>query len=204
LPTEAEWEYACRAGTTTEFNVGSDLFCSQARFYYSFHPTGHTCGGSSSAGTVDVGSYSANDFGLYDMHGNVWEWCFDSYASYGAAAVTDPFVTGGSGRVVRGGSWAGHSGHCRSAERSQQPPDSMTNGVGFRVVLAPEHPQRPGMVLIPAGTFSMGSDVAAGPPYYNVSGNQPVHEVTISQNFWMGEHEVTQAEYQALMGTNPS
>ncbi|MCP3881584.1 MAG: formylglycine-generating enzyme family protein, partial [Sulfitobacter sp.] len=83
LPTEAEWEYACRAGTTTDFNVGPDLFCADARFYYSSDSSSY-CGVSS---TIDVGSYSANAFGLYDMHGNVYEWCLDSYASYGAGAV---------------------------------------------------------------------------------------------------------------------
>ncbi|MCP3882560.1 MAG: formylglycine-generating enzyme family protein, partial [Sulfitobacter sp.] len=83
LPTEAEWEYACRAGTTTEFNVGPDLLCADAHFSYSSHSSSY-CGVSS---TIDVGSYSANAFGLYDMHGNVYEWCLDSYASYGAGAV---------------------------------------------------------------------------------------------------------------------
>ncbi|MCP4082784.1 MAG: formylglycine-generating enzyme family protein, partial [Planctomycetaceae bacterium] len=136
LPTEAEWEYACRAGTTTEFNVGSDLFCADARFSYSEH-SGNGCGVSTSAGTIDVGSYSANAFGLYDMHGNVWEWCLDSYASYGAAGVTDPFVTGGSNRVIRGGSWYGNSSYCRSAYRRGSSPGSSNVFIGFRAVLAP-------------------------------------------------------------------
>ncbi|MCP4074542.1 MAG: formylglycine-generating enzyme family protein, partial [Hyphomicrobiales bacterium] len=135
LPTEAEWEYACRAGTTTEFNVGSDLFCADARFGFSYH-SNSSCGISS---TIDVGSYSANAFDLYDMHGNVWEWCLDSYAGYGAAAVTDPFVTGGSSsRVVRGGSWSGDSYHCRSAYRYSFCPGYSGNRfslIGFRAVL---------------------------------------------------------------------
>ncbi|MCP5023380.1 MAG: SUMF1/EgtB/PvdO family nonheme iron enzyme, partial [bacterium] len=204
LPKEAEWEYACRAGTTTEFNVGSDLFCSQARFSYSYHPSGNHCGVSTSAGTIDVGAYFPNDFGLYDMHGNVWEWCLDSYASYNSAPVTDPFVTGGSNRVIRGGSWNSPSSYCRSACRFSTNSGSSSLYVGFRVVLAPENPPPAGMVLIPAGTFSMGSDAPTGLPYNNSSNQQPVHDVTISQDFWMGEHEVTQAEYQALMSTNPS
>ncbi|MCP4963793.1 MAG: formylglycine-generating enzyme family protein, partial [bacterium] len=137
LSTEAEWEYACRAGTTTEFNVGSDLFCGQARFWISYHPNNNYCGVTPFAGTIDVGSYSANDFGLYDMHGNVWEWCLDSYASYGAAAVTDPFVTGGSNRVLRGGSWSNNSGVCRSAVRYGDSPGISSRDIGFRVVLAP-------------------------------------------------------------------
>ncbi|MCP5021590.1 MAG: formylglycine-generating enzyme family protein [bacterium] len=136
LPTEAEWEYACRAGTTTEFNVGSDLFCADARFWSSYH-SNSGCGVSNSAGTIDVGSYSANAFGLYDMHGNVWEWCLDSYAGYGAAAVTDPFVTGGSHRVIRGGSWYGNSRYCRSAYRGSYRPVKPSHTLGFRAVLAP-------------------------------------------------------------------
>ncbi len=134
LPTEAEWEYACRAGTVTEFNVGSALFCGQAKFWYSYHSNG-SCNSSS---PVNVGSYAANAFGLYDMHGNVWEWCLDSYAGYSGASQTDPFVTGGSGRVVRGGSWwDSFSGGCRSAFRYNRSPGNSYFGVGFRAVLAP-------------------------------------------------------------------
>ncbi len=84
-----------------------------------------------------MGSYSANAFGLYDMHGNVWEWCLDSYASYGAAAVTDPFVTGGSDRVLRGSSWGNTSYHCRSAYRGNLSPGYSFDSIGFRAVLAP-------------------------------------------------------------------
>jgi formylglycine-generating enzyme required for sulfatase activity len=204
LPTEAEWEYACRAGTTTEFNVGADLFCADARFAFSYH-SNSSCGVSS---TIAVGSYAPNAFGLYDMHGNVWEWCLDYYASYDAAAVTDPFVTGGLTRVVRGGSWDGPSSPCRSAFRNSSSSGFSGSSVGFRVVLAkvldPFAAPVPSMVLIPAGTFDMGSDAASTAPYYNGGSQQPVHNVTISEAFWMGETEVTQAEYQALMGTNPS
>jgi formylglycine-generating enzyme required for sulfatase activity len=135
LPTEAEWEYACRAGTTTEFNVGSALFCNQARFLYSYHSNSECSGWSS--GTVPVGSYSANLWGLFDMHGNVCEWCLDTFASYPSGAVTDPFVTGGPFRVFRGGKWFGSSYDCRSAERLINTPGYTDNSFGFRVVLAP-------------------------------------------------------------------
>jgi formylglycine-generating enzyme required for sulfatase activity len=135
LPTEAEWEYACRAGTTTEFNVGADLFCADARFWYSEH-SNSSCGVSGSAGTIAVGSYSANAFGLYDMHGNVFEWCLDSYGDYSSGAVTDPFVTGGSFRVLRGGSWNSHSNLCRSAARNYTSPGLSNLNIGFRVVFA--------------------------------------------------------------------
>jgi formylglycine-generating enzyme required for sulfatase activity len=134
LPTEAEWEYACRAGTTTEFNTGAALFCNDAKFDYSYH-SNSSCNYSSS--TVPVGSYAPNAWGLYDMHGNVWEWCLDSYASYTAGAVTDPFVTGGPNRVIRGGGWNVNSSFCRSAIRVSSIPGITDLSLGFRVVLAP-------------------------------------------------------------------
>ena len=137
LPTEAEWEYACRAGTTTEFNVGSALFCNQARFFYSYHSSSECSGWQS--GTVPVGQYPANAWGLHDMHGNVWEWCLDSITDYLAGAVTDPFVTGGPVRVIRGGGWLTDSPYCRSAVRAGGggTPGDAFDSVGFRVVLGP-------------------------------------------------------------------
>ncbi len=206
LPTEAEWEYACRAGTTTEFNVGADLFCADAQFAHSYH-SNSSCGTSS---TIAVGSHPANAFGLYDMHGNVWEWCLDSIASYSAGSATDPLVTGGSDRVVRGGGWDDNSAVCRSAQRGGITPGFSASFLGFRVVLGlvldPEARPVPvpGMVQIPAGSFDMGSDALDAAPYFNNASQQPVHNVTISEAFWMGEYEVTQGEYQALIGVNPS
>jgi formylglycine-generating enzyme required for sulfatase activity len=134
LPTEAEWEYACRAGTTTEFNVGVSLLCNQAKFWYSYH-SNSAC---SSSGHVPVASYLPNAWGLYDMHGNVFEWCLDSFAPYSAGAVTDPLITGGPSRVIRGGSWYDYSRYCRSASRYYISSPGYTDGfIGFRVVLAP-------------------------------------------------------------------
>jgi formylglycine-generating enzyme required for sulfatase activity len=134
LPTEAEWEYACRAGTTTEFHYGPDLFCNQARFGSSEHinpPTPCNYG----PGAGPVGRYLPNAFGLYDMHGNVYEWCLDSLAPYSSAAVTNPFVTGGQTRIVRGGATEDSSRYCRAARR---PTNGFIGGYsGFRVVLAP-------------------------------------------------------------------
>jgi len=132
LPTEAEWEYACRAGTTTEYNVGSVLFCNQAKFSYSSHSNSSCNSGS----TVQVASYAMNAWGLYDMHGNVSEWCIDSHAGYSAGAFTDPFITGGTYRVRRGGGFAS-SFNCRSAYRDADFPSYTSGHVGFRVVLAP-------------------------------------------------------------------
>jgi formylglycine-generating enzyme required for sulfatase activity len=134
LPTEAEWEYACRAGTTTEFNVGDELSCYQAAIFYSYHDP---AGCSQWISTAPVLSYAPNGWGLYEMHGNVWEWCLDSYASYSAGAVTDPFVTGGPERVQRGGSCLSWSSSCRSAFRGRALSSYTYRDFGFRVVLAP-------------------------------------------------------------------
>jgi formylglycine-generating enzyme required for sulfatase activity len=138
LPTEAEWEYACRAGTATEFHTGQQLQCSEARFVRDVGPPVIEC--MNPWGTAPVGSYAANAFGLHDMHGNVWEWCLDSFAGYSFSAVTDPFVTGGSYRMKRGGDAGLPSFKCRSAYRFWQAPDEVEAFylmTGFRVVLAP-------------------------------------------------------------------
>jgi formylglycine-generating enzyme required for sulfatase activity len=129
LPTEAEWEYVCRAGTTTEWNTGASLTMSQANFNNAV-----------SGQTTVVGSYAANPWGLFDMHGNVWEWCLDSWdvsANYPSSAVSDPYVSSGPIRVIRGGSWPNSADDCRSAVRSGGPPGIAYNFLGFRVVLAP-------------------------------------------------------------------
>jgi formylglycine-generating enzyme required for sulfatase activity len=134
LPTEAEWEYACRAGTTTEFNLGDALTCGDALIFLSDH-TGQLC--TSGSGTFDVGSFAPNAWGLYDMHGNVSEWCLDAYAGYQPGEVEDPFVSAGLQRVVRGGSFVAASRDCRSARRLLGNPVSVGVELGFRVVLAP-------------------------------------------------------------------
>ncbi|MFN9945901.1 MAG: formylglycine-generating enzyme family protein [Planctomycetota bacterium] len=142
LPTEAEWEYCCRAGTTTEFHTGATLVCGQANFGYSYHSNTNCTINQ----TAVVGSYAPNAWGLHDMHGNVWEWCQDSWGfstSYPSAAVTDPFVASGPStpsRVFRGGSWNDFSRNCRSASRYGLYPPYTYNDGGFRVVLAPVLP----------------------------------------------------------------
>jgi hypothetical protein len=130
LPTEAEWEYVCRAGTTTEWSTGGSPTFAQANFQHINWPGG---------GTMPVGSYSANPWGLCDTHGNVWELCLDAWdlsANYPSSPVSDPFVSTGAYRVVRGGAWNSPPDNGRSAFRSLMPPGSYSY-IGFRVVLAP-------------------------------------------------------------------
>jgi formylglycine-generating enzyme required for sulfatase activity/PKD repeat protein len=135
LPTEAEWEYCCRAGTTTEFHFGPTLVCGQANFGFSYH-SNTNC---SINQTAVVGSYPPNAWGLHDMHGNVWEWCQDAWdfsANYPSGPVTDPVVACCPFRVVRGGSWFFDSNFCRSAFRYSSDPAGTLFDFGFRVVLA--------------------------------------------------------------------
>jgi len=133
LPTEAEWEYACRSGTTTPFNTGRNLTTSQANYddYYSY---GGSAKGTYLQRTQPVGSYASNAWGLYDMHGNVWEWCSDWYGSYGTSAGTNPQgPDSGSYRVLRGGGWDGNAQGCRSASRINRSPRDYGNYCGFRI-----------------------------------------------------------------------
>ena len=139
LPTEAEWEYACRAGTTTAFNTGNNITTSQAN-YDGNYPYNNNAKGEYRQRTMPVGSFEANPWGLYDMHGNVSEWCWDWYDSYPSEAQTDPTGAAashdfdGSYRVLRGGSW-GYYGHdLRSAYRSYDYPYGRYDGVGFRLL----------------------------------------------------------------------
>jgi formylglycine-generating enzyme required for sulfatase activity len=133
LPTEAEWEYACRAGTSDPFNTGYNISTGQAN-YNGNYPYHNNAKGAYRGKTVSVGSFAANAWGLYDMHGNVWEWCWDWYGNYPSRAQTDP--TGpstGADRVNRGGSWNHHARYLRSANRNYSGPSSQYNYLGFRL-----------------------------------------------------------------------
>jgi len=137
LPTEAEWEYACRAGTTTPFNVGKTINTNQANF------DGTRTYGKSDSGqyrekTVAVRSFEPNAWGLFGMHGNIWEWCADWYGGdyYGIAGAVDPEgPRRGTHRVVRGGCWHSPPHNCRSAARETKTPNHSDYNVGFRVVV---------------------------------------------------------------------
>lgn len=145
LPTESEWEYAARAGTTTAFYLGSTLHSGQANFsgqyeYDAFAGNIYNASGIFLDQTTAVGSYAPNGWGLYDMIGNVYEWCQDWYGWYPTGSVTDPQgAVSGPSRVVRGGSWDYVGQGCRSAIRGHGPLGG-NNVIGFRVVLALSQP----------------------------------------------------------------
>jgi hypothetical protein len=132
LPSEAEWEYACRAWRTTPFFFGESLDKNQANF--------------ESDSTTDVGSFPPNAFGLYDMHGNVWEWCLDTWHGNYQGAPTDgtAWTTGENSKlaILRGGSWDNSPRYCRSTCRTRNEPDVQDDMVGFRVVSEIEEPNK--------------------------------------------------------------
>ncbi|MFZ4525725.1 MAG: formylglycine-generating enzyme family protein [Chlorobium sp.] len=143
LPTEAEWEYACRAGTTTPFNTGENLTTDQAN-YDGNYPYNNNQKGKYRENTVPVDSFEPNAWGLYNMHGNVWEWCRDWYEGKyyeeckAKGTVTNPSgPETGSYRVVRGGSWYNFAEYCRSAHRYRLTPDARHSFGGFRLVFVP-------------------------------------------------------------------
>jgi formylglycine-generating enzyme required for sulfatase activity len=230
LPTEAEWEYACRAGTRTRYSCGEDLHPQYAWFR-------DNSGGRM---THRVGQTRPNGWGLYDMHGNVNEWCQDKYDGgyYANSSLADPVgPTSSSSRVVRGGSWSGGPRDCRSADRNGKTPGSWDSSLGFRVAQVPAEsaplakdrasPPEPGpeattapepapkptelpeitnsigmkFKLIPAGEFMMGSP--EDDPYKRAN-ETPQHRVRITKPFYLGVHEVTQEQYEKVMEENPS
>jgi formylglycine-generating enzyme required for sulfatase activity len=139
LPTEAEWEHACRAGTETPFAFGRTITAHQANFDGNFPYNGGPAGPYRNA-TAPVGSYRPNAFGLFDMHGNIWEWCQDWFQddAYGAGDWIDPQGPQyGHDRVLRGGGWYNNAGSCRSAYRYWDQPEDSDDDMGFRVVLIP-------------------------------------------------------------------
>jgi sulfatase modifying factor 1 len=129
LPTEAQWEYACRADTKTAFSFGAELTSEQANI----------SGGSGE--TVDLGKYPGNSWGFHDMHGNVFEWCADWYGAYPTGAVGDPVdpvgPADGSSRVLRGGSYGNTASYARSAYRFRSEPAISNYDLGFRLSLRP-------------------------------------------------------------------
>jgi formylglycine-generating enzyme required for sulfatase activity len=137
LPTEAQWEYACRGLTSTPFHYGPDLSSLEANFDGNF-PYGAAPTGPWLHQTSPRGTYRPNLFGLFDMHGNVWEWCADWYddSYYTRSPVRDPAgPPTGVLRVLRGGSWYSYSWTCRSGGRERFSPDSGSGNYGFRLAM---------------------------------------------------------------------
>ena len=135
LPTEAEWEYACRAGSSTPFSTGGNVTATQANWYTNYPYIDGEGGGPYNRHTVPVTDYEPNAWGLHNMHGNVGEWCWDALGSYDALPADNPASTAdGSFRIVRGGSWFDVGKHLRSAYRSVLPAAYRTDNIGFRVV----------------------------------------------------------------------
>jgi formylglycine-generating enzyme required for sulfatase activity len=138
LPTEAEWEFACRAGTGTIFHCGDDLTSREANFN-GHYPYGRSARGPYLERTSPVGAFAPNAWGLHDMHGNVWEWCSDWFAEdfYAHSPEQDPQgPDAGEKRVLRGGAWYYYGWFCRAAYRYRRRPEERLDSAGFRVVLA--------------------------------------------------------------------
>ncbi len=149
LPTEAQWEYAARAGTTTRYHYGDDAACDKMNYENDPGSSETKCVDYIRSknlpvdSTVPVKSYAPNQWGIYDMHGNVWEWCSDWYGDYPEDAQIDPpGPSKGSIRVFRGGSWYVRARFCRSAIRDRNWPDDRNFNLGFRLVLPPAHRAR--------------------------------------------------------------
>jgi uncharacterized repeat protein (TIGR02543 family) len=196
LPTEAQWEYAAKGGNSTPGNytyAGSNTADDVA--WHSDNSDGKT---------HEVGKKAANGLGLYDMNGNVYEWCWDWWFSYSGEAQTDPVgAVSGSSREIRGGSCINSEVHCRSVFRHDYSPYARHLALGFRLVRPLEEEinkiKKIEMVSIPGGSFEMGDVKNEG---YDDE-EKPVHTVTLT-GFYMSKYQVTQAQYQAVMGTNPS
>ncbi|MBO4528739.1 MAG: formylglycine-generating enzyme family protein, partial [Victivallales bacterium] len=241
LPTEAQWEYACRAGTTTALNSGKNLTDGDedaAMDEFGRYTYNKSDGKGGYSEHTKVGSYLPNAWGLYDMHGNVWEWCLDWYELYGTDAVSDPVgPTSRSYRVIRGGGWRSVANYCRSAIRKNYSYPTIGQGLidfGFRIACLPQqdlyavvdlsggpdaesYPVRYSAIgpdlnddtcrttelwlrKISAGTFTMGS------PEDEVGRNsdETQHEVTLTQDYYIGVFECTQKQWELVMKKNPS
>jgi formylglycine-generating enzyme required for sulfatase activity len=201
LPTEAEWEYSCRAGTKTAYYFGDDAKDLKHYGWYS---------GNSGGRAQPVGKLKSNDWGLCDMHGNVWQWCSDYYKAdyYKEGSRRDPQgPAAGASRVLRGGSCVIDPPLCRAARRNDAQQVYSNNITGFRVVRVTEGPSSEppaksitnsvGMklVLIPAGKFLMGSPKGEEAR----ADNEEQHEVEITRSFYLGKFHVTLGQFRRFV-----
>ncbi|MEO2015380.1 MAG: SUMF1/EgtB/PvdO family nonheme iron enzyme, partial [Fuerstiella sp.] len=252
LPTEAEWEYACRAGTTTQYSFGdNDAQLGDYAWFgnnsgdkqidalkiwetvqdidnYSERILGNNCR------SHPVGEKKPNPWGLYDMHGNLSEWCQDLGAEYPSGSVTDPTgAASGSDRVFRGGSWFNSADYCQSADRGGFSPSYRIGSLGFRVVRSSVQDTSPDEQAVKPEADTVESTNAAtvepqaisqdqtqnGVPTVNsidmkfkpiiggtftMGENDEAHQVTLTKGFEFGVYEVTQEQFQKVMGSNPS
>ena len=160
LPSEAQWEYACRARTTTPFSFGENITPEQVNYDGNFRYADGKKGPYRER-TVPVGSLPPNPWGLYEMHGNVWEWCEDWYGAYEMQPQSDPHgADTGAGRVLRGGSWFRSGRGVRSANRDYYEPGGRGSDFGFRLALG----QGAGKGEAPAGELrgTRGGKAGAG------------------------------------------
>jgi len=194
LPTESEWEYACRAGSMTPFNTsfgsGYNITTAHANF------NGAKVYGSNSIGinrkkSTDAGSFEPNAFGLYDMHGNVMEWCWDIFGKYSKEIQVNPVgAVKGSRRVQRGGSWKHSAQFVRSAQRLSAGMNSKNAFTGFRIAQSAVQPVSDKIVKLNRGVFTMGSPVNEP----ERGGDENRRQVTLS-SFYMAKHPVTIADF---------
>jgi formylglycine-generating enzyme required for sulfatase activity len=209
LPTEAQWEYACRAGTTTRFSFGDAVSSLNEYAWWGYEVARGNC--SDAPYVHNVAALKPNPWGLYDIHGNAWEWCSDWYGDSLPGGIDPQGVGNGTRRILRGGHWSFDETFCRSGDRSGSEPEYLNHSFGFRVVRVedrvddetqqqavsrlPSKTNSIGMTLveIPAGTFVMGSHCG-----------QPNYTVQISRPFLMGATEVTNEQWLRVMGNVPS
>ena len=202
LPTEAEWEYAARGGNKSQGYKYSGTNTIDDVAWYSSN---------SSSSTHQVGTKAPNELGVYDMCGNVWEWCSDWFNDYSSSPTSNPTgPTSGSRRVLRGGSWGYYAIDCRVTIRNYATPDLRYDGLGFRLVYDISKVdtdiflslQKDEMVFVKGGTFLMGAQSAdaSAPNFDNDAGSDesPVHSVTLS-DYYIGKYEVTQQLWEYVM-----
>ena len=211
LPTEVEWEYACRGGPlANKSESAADFYLDKPTTTFLQAAQANIEDGKGLKRTCKVGSYKANRLGLYDMHGNVWEWCDDLFDP------TDPKAA--SHRVRRGGSWIYDAACCRAAFREAFPPSPRYNNLGLRVARVPvgKHvvapppapPEKKAEGNPPTFKMKLGMEFVLGPKgksWLDGGKDKPGDkEIEIPYDFYLGKYEVTQEEWEKLMKTNPS